>query len=51
MDQQKNNQILFNQDAMYYRILIHVMNNGMVDIVVDSLSSWVPHTLQISYTD
>ncbi len=42
MDQQKNNQILFNQDAMYYQILVHAMNNGMVDIVADSLSFWVP---------
>ncbi|KAF8335733.1 uncharacterized protein EI90DRAFT_3152773 [Cantharellus anzutake] len=30
------------KDAMYYRILVHAMNHGMVDVVVDILSFWIP---------
>jgi len=36
------NQVLFNHDTMYYRILVHAMNYGMVDVIVNILSFWVP---------
>src|SRR5258708_13875991 len=41
-DQHQNNQILFNREAMYHCILVHAMNNGMMDIVLDALSFWIP---------
>src|SRR5258705_6064268 len=41
-DQRRMNQLLFNRDAMYYHILVHVMNHGMVDVVINVLSFWVP---------
>src|SRR5260370_42686014 len=36
------NQVLFNFNAMYYHILVHAMNYGMVNVIVDILSFWVP---------
>ncbi|KAF8334019.1 uncharacterized protein EI90DRAFT_2852726, partial [Cantharellus anzutake] len=41
-DQQRENQVLFNRDAMYYQILAHAINHGMMDIILDVLSCWVP---------
>ena len=41
-DEWKMNQLIFNQDAMQYWVLIHVMNHGMVDVVIDVLSFWIP---------
>ncbi|KAF8328255.1 uncharacterized protein EI90DRAFT_3017874 [Cantharellus anzutake] len=41
-DQVRNNQVLFNCDAMYYRILVHAINYGMVDIILDVLAVWIP---------
>src|SRR5258705_4849113 len=41
-DQRRMNQFLFNRDVMYYHILVHAMNHGMVDVVIDVLSFWVP---------
>ncbi|KAF8327241.1 uncharacterized protein EI90DRAFT_2928892 [Cantharellus anzutake] len=41
-DERWMNQVLFNCDTMYYRILVHAVNYGMVDIIVDVLSFWVP---------
>ncbi|KAF8344262.1 uncharacterized protein EI90DRAFT_2902059 [Cantharellus anzutake] len=41
-DQRRMNQLLFNRDAMYYRVLVHAMNYGMVDVIIDVLSFWVP---------
>jgi len=35
------NQVLFNRNAMYYCILVHAMNYGMVNVIVDILSFWV----------
>ena len=40
-DKQKRNQLLFNRDAMQYQILVHVMNHGMVDVVINALSFWI----------
>ncbi|KAF8341602.1 uncharacterized protein EI90DRAFT_2881729, partial [Cantharellus anzutake] len=41
-DERWMNQVLFNRDSMYYRILVHAMNHGMVDIIINVLSFWVP---------
>ncbi|KAF8340407.1 uncharacterized protein EI90DRAFT_2966224 [Cantharellus anzutake] len=41
-DQRRENQLTFNRDAMYYRILVHAMNYGMVDVIIDVLAFWVP---------
>ncbi|KAF8333484.1 uncharacterized protein EI90DRAFT_2916867 [Cantharellus anzutake] len=41
-DQRRTNQLLFNRDTMYYHILVHAMNHGMVDVIIDVLLFWVP---------
>ncbi|KAF8316520.1 uncharacterized protein EI90DRAFT_3134333 [Cantharellus anzutake] len=41
-DQRHMNQVMFNRDAMYYHILMHAMNFGMVDVVINVLAFWIP---------
>lgn len=36
------NQLLFNRDALCYRILSHAMDHGAISLVEDILAVWVP---------